>query len=490
MKLVTVLLAAALVVGACSSSSTTAGVSVLGASLPKCADDPTWRCGTVTVPLDRANPGAGMLKVAFFVQAHLDTTRPALEPIFVSPGGPGASIWADHGYLPLLNWDVRHDTVLVEPRGVGLSGAIVCQELQSGTANFADLRKATADCGRQLGAAASQYDTGDVALDIDDVRKALGVDSFDLYSASYATITEQAYVTRFPNHVHALVLDSGFAITNSGEDVLGIGYAAAWIRVASLVCQRSADCSGAYSRPQDLIRWLITRVAASPIHGSVAGSSASLVADEAAIESLLPAIGPKSAQLQPKTLLDAITALRAGDSGPLLQVVAQWGQLASGTPDPGFSAGDSSAVYCNDQVFPWAQSDSLAVREQKVAAAYAALPANAFDPFTTAGWAAGNPGPDICITWPSPKTPEPVIPAGAKYPSLPTLIMSGDQDMNAPEEISRILLKEFPSATFLVVAGAGHDSAAPGWTSCGGQAVATFFDTLRVDPAACATYKG
>ena len=285
------------------------------------------------------------------------------------------------------------------------------------------------------------------------------------------------------------MLDSGFAITNSAEDVFGIGYAAAWIRAVSLECQRSSDCAAAYPQPQDPIRWLITSLAASPVHRSVAGAGAPIVADEGAVESLLPAVAPKGASLHAITLLEAITALKAGDSAPLLQLVALWGQFAGVPPDAGFSAGDSSAVYCNDQVFPWAQPDSLAVREQKLAAAYADLPANAFDPFTTAGWAAGNPGPDLCITWPQPKLPEPVIPAGARYPSLPTLIMSGDQDMNAPEEISRILLKEFPSATFMVVAGAGHDSAAAVWGSCGGQAVATFFDTLRVDPAACSTFK-
>jgi pimeloyl-ACP methyl ester carboxylesterase len=83
-----------------------------------------------------------------------------------------------------------------------------------------------------------------------------------------------------------------------------------------------------------------------------------------------------------------------------------------------------------------------------------------------------------------------VIPAGAKFPSLPTLIMSGDEDTSAPMELSRALLAEFPGATFLVVAGVGHGSADPGWGSCGGQAVATFFSTLRVDPAACATFSG
>jgi pimeloyl-ACP methyl ester carboxylesterase len=216
-----------------------------------------------------------------------------------------------------------------------------------------------------------------------------------------------------------------------------------------------------------------------------------MVVDEGAVANLLSSVGPRDDQLQPKALLDAATALKAGDQGPMLQLGNQFSlSLVSGDPVDVFSNGDDAAAFCNDQTFPWDPADSFAVREKKLAAAYAALPANEFQPFTIAGYAAGNPGPDYCIRWPAPNRFEPVIPAGATFPSLPTLIMSGDEDTSAPEEINRILQTEFPKATFVVVAGAGHGSAAPRWGSCGGRAVATFFDTLRVDPSGCATLGG
>ena len=46
---------------------------------------------------------------------------------------------------------------------------------------------------------------------------------------------------------------------------------------------------------------------------------------------------------------------------------------------------------------------------------------------------------------------------------------------------------EFPKATFAIVAGAGHDAAASFYGSCAGRLIATFLDTLRADPKACAT---
>lgn len=487
-KLVGIVFAAALALGACSSSSTpSTSSSSLGAALPKCADDQSWRCGTVNVPLDRANPSAGTIKIAFYVQSHIDTTKPALEPILVSPGGPGDSIWADHSFIPLVAWDLRHDTILIEPRGVGRSGAIVCPELQQTV--VADFQTATADCARQLGPAADRYGSGDVGLDIEDVRKALGVGSFDFYAQSYGTMAEQAYVARFPKHVHALAFDSGFAAINSGEDALGIGTPQAMIRVLSLLCQRDSNCANAYPQPQNLVDWLIRDVASNPIRRSVAGTTGATVVDESAVAAVMSNLGPGGQQLKAKAFLDAAAALKSGDSGPIFNLIEQANQ--SGPPsDPAVSsAGDFAAVMCNDPDFAWAPSDPPAVREQKLAAAYAMLPANTFAPFTKAGWAVGNPS-ESCIRWPAPNRFEPVIPAGASFPSVPTLVINGDEDVTAPAEISRIFLQEFPGATALVVAGVGHGAADPGWGVCGGRAVATFFDTLHVDPAACATFAG
>jgi hypothetical protein len=67
-----------------------------------------------------------------------------------------------------------------------------------------------------------------------------------------------------------------------------------------------------------------------------------------------------------------------------------------------------------------------------------------------------------CITWPSPARYDPAVPARAAFPSVLTLIVSGDEDTSAPAEISAVR----------------------------GRAVATFLDTLHVEPNACGTFSG
>src|SRR5258706_7728254 len=118
---------------ACESSAQTSDrPSFVGASLPACNDDPSWRCGTVSVPLGRVHASQATIPVAFYVRSHSDAEHPALEPILTTPGGPGASIWAQRDGPGGRAWRAPHDTVLIERRRVGPSGGLLCAALQGG----------------------------------------------------------------------------------------------------------------------------------------------------------------------------------------------------------------------------------------------------------------------------------------------------------------------------------------------------------------------
>ncbi len=425
--------------------------------------------------------------MAFYIKDHTDHSSPALPPIFVSPGGPGASIWADQGYFPHDDWGVHHDTVLLEPRGVGASGLIRCKRLEAGPTTTLSYAYAAEECADQLGPSADRYGSGDIALDIEDVRKALGVDKFDYYAASYGTVVEQAYAARFGDHLDALVLDSGFSVTDAVHSYgMGVGYAQALIRVLALRCSRDRDCAAAYPDPPKVVEEFVHRVATEPAKDYGRGATKGVIVDEVSAESILSNVGAGGDEPQP--ILDAMVALKNGDQKPILRVGLDHPLIApSGGHPESFSQGDNMAAYCNDQDFPWDRSDPLATRQAKFAAAVAAFPKDTFAPWTPAGWNAWNFPAQACMRWPAPSRFEPVIPAGATFPKVPTLILSGDIDANAPIEINRALLESFPDATLMTVAGAGHDAAASFWTSCGPKAVVTFFDTLKVDPTACAT---
>lgn len=487
----TALMLLMILAAACQSSTPTAskGPSFVGASLPRCADDSFWRCGTIAVPLDRAHASGATIQIAYYVHDRIDITHPALEPVFTTPGGPGGSIWSQRNDMVRRTWQNRHDTVLVERRGVGSSGGIRCSGLQNGAATTADVWSATSACAAQLGDAADRYGTGDVALDIEAVRRALNVESFDFYAASYASVAAQAYVVRFPTRVHALVLDSGFAVVDAQRELYGTPFVAPTLRVLETLCSRATDCAKAYPHPDQIVERAIGQLEGHPI--AIPGHSRVGALDAWALTNDL---GPTGFGLPPKDYLDALAAMLSGHPDVLESLVAanQFPVLAKTDPNE-FDNGDNVASLCTDSAawLPWAAGDSFTTRQGKLDAAFKAIDPSAYAPLGLADVEAGAGVVEQCLAWPSPTRIEPVVPGNAPYPNrIPVLLLSGDVDLNAPTEVSRLLVQEFPQATFVVVAGAGHISSDPGWGFCGDGVVTTFFETLRADQGACATAAG
>src|SRR3954464_4061819 len=203
------------------------------------------RCGSVSVPLDRANPGLGSTQVAFALVPRRDTARPSLGTI-VGPGGAGTFLidraaTALEGYGALLD---RRDFLLIDPRGTGRSGPIAGRAVARVAAGYtapALMTAAIGACGRELGPRAGAYGNAAVADDLDAVRAALGIERLDLFGASYGTYLMTVYAGRHPDHVRSIVLDAGYPIA---YDVWGLDKLAAARRGIRLVCARTRACSG------------------------------------------------------------------------------------------------------------------------------------------------------------------------------------------------------------------------------------------------------
>ena len=174
-----------------------------------CSDARSALCGTVAVPVDRADPALGTVPIFFRVVRH-SGSGPALEPIVTTEGGPGYAVnennWQQYRDFVFGPLRARHDLVFIDQRGAGRSRAIDCPSLQDGVTG--DVFAAYSACASVLGPAANDYGSGDVALDIDAVRAALGIERFDFYGGSYAAVDIQAYAARFGEHLAAVVLDS------------------------------------------------------------------------------------------------------------------------------------------------------------------------------------------------------------------------------------------------------------------------------------------
>ena len=105
-----------------------------GVRLVECQAAPGGYCGTLRVPLDRAHPERGTLRLFFLYYRHT-APGPARSAIMLSEGGPGYSItnteFEKQAYLDSFgSLMARRDLVMFDQRGVGRSGVIKCPAVQ------------------------------------------------------------------------------------------------------------------------------------------------------------------------------------------------------------------------------------------------------------------------------------------------------------------------------------------------------------------------
>ena len=95
-------------------------------------------------------------------------------------------------------------------------------------------------CGRRLGEDADRYGSGDVALDVEDVRRALGYPRINYFGPSYGAVDAQAYGVRFPTRVRSVVADAGVPVGDPRHSYLwNLGVGPAIERSVQLACRRA-----------------------------------------------------------------------------------------------------------------------------------------------------------------------------------------------------------------------------------------------------------
>jgi pimeloyl-ACP methyl ester carboxylesterase len=469
----------------------TASTAITWVACPPEAQDFGAMCGTLPVPLDRRHPKGKKLNIYFEVYLHTNPGA-AESAILTNFGGPGNGTTDLRALAVALfgqNLDA-HDFLLIDDRGRGLSAPIDCEELQHGLADFA---QAETDCAAQLGDATSWYGTGDVAMDTDAVRAALGYDKVDYWGGSYGGEDVTAYATRFGQHLRSIVLDAPEGTPALKAFSLDGNSARATSREIRLGCQRSPNCAMDHSNPDAELDQLIQAIRSKPLQGNAYDANGTLIQvqlDEGAL--LFLAIYTTGHFVSTGELLAAGNSLSHGDPGPLLRLGAE-APLGGGGDSPlvtdfgdptSFSAGDYLASMCVDAHQPWDWSEPVYERERQFVDAIANLPINHFAPFSKPA------GTDLsvslekqCLWWQKPTPSEPVAPPNPTYPDVPTLVLDGDMDTIVPMEEVRKVAALFPGSTFVPVAEAGHVTGFE--TRCSAMLQSQFIETLQVGDTSC-----
>jgi pimeloyl-ACP methyl ester carboxylesterase len=467
-----------------------APAQVEGPRLQPCADVPeslNARCGSIAVPLDRANPSLGTTQVAFALLGRRDESRPSLGTI-VGPAGGGVPVI---GLAPrvaeifgaLLN---RRELLLVDPRGVGGSDPVECRSLSKAAYGLTPARRMTAAigaCGRELGPRAASYGNAALADDIDAVRAALGIERLDLWGSSYGTYLMTVYAARHPDRVRSIVLDSAYPIA---YDPWGLDKLAGSRTAIRRVCARTHACRG-QSVLRDVAR-LAARLRREPVRfTALAGNRRfRLRLDDGALATIVYGGGnPLFLGRLPGTVRSGL----AGDLAPLRRLVETpaLGNAAT-LAGPGASGLATEAAFlagaCHDFPRAFSYADPPAARRAAYEQALATLGSRAFAPFSANGWlSAGFERPDWCLEWPADPTAVLPLAPGSQLPDLPVLALTGDLDTNTPTSAGRAAAAQYPRSSFVEIPNAGHEAAST--TPCAATLARRFVRTLTADPRAC-----
>lgn len=496
-NLISLLLAAFLVVPARPSEALQVGRLNLSACEPVAGAPPHRFCGQLERPLDPANPTGEQISIHFEYYRHTAPGR-SFGVMVAVEGGPGypSTGTRDDYYVLYEPMRDRNDLLLMDSRGTGRSGAIRCEALQDASTPTVELVGA---CGAQLGARAPLFSTSLAADDLAAILDALALPRADLYADSYGTYFAQVFATRHGGKLRSIILDGAYPL--GGPDYAWYpNYAPAVRTRFNVACARSPACSRLPGDSIGHIRPALALLRQHP-HQVTAidadGQSHTFEANAARLATLMFSGAPAYATLRETDA--AARAYASGDEAPLLRLMAESisatdSRDASNDPK-NWSAGLAAAVMCLDppQVFDLNLALPLR-REQfrKVLAERARTQPLAYAPFTQEEYL-GLPLDysfiEQCIDWPAPPPafPAPRVNADVAYPDIPALVISGEFDTMTPVADAMAVAAHFRHSEHVILANSFHVNALPhGRTDCAMNIAQRFLKTRQAGDTRCA----
>ena len=438
------------------------------------------RCSTLWVPLDYSQRGRGTIPTSVI---DIPATDPAgrIGPLLINPGGPGESgvqfVEEDYSLLRTLNQ--RFDLVGFDPRGTTGPDAVACESTAGldhyvGADPFVDgspVREADlvatslafADaCSLHSGWLLPYLGTVNAARDMDALRAALGVPALTYLGFSYGTALGAEYLSLFPGHVRAMVLDGDIdpALSFTEASIQqGASFEASYQEFVAQ-CKAETSCPLG-SDPDAIISSLLTDLAAHPvaIGGQTVGRGLALTALAAAM------YDPTSWGL----FYSAFSEASDGSMGGLEYLADTLVGRGPGGYDPSTEA--NAAINCADHAAP----DSLAGYDSLARSVQATEPHFGQDEVYSML---------PCTFWPF-HGPAPAALHVTAAP--PVLLVGATHDPATPYAWSQALQTQIAGSVLLTRDGYGHTSYP--YSACVRSAVDAYLEQLTMPAAgtACPT---
>jgi len=397
-------------------------------------------CGNVWVPQDWAHPDGPTMPLRVVVLPATGTSHPA-SPLFYLAGYNGDEAGFGDAVLNGLDWaasafrqlNQTMDLVFVEQRGTSGSGLETCPGLQPASTTL-DLAAISAAARRCLASASRdpRHDTTTSAVrDLDQVRRALGYDTINIYGPSYGVTIGLAYLQRYGSHVRTAVLDSG-SLLSVPLWQLGSGHDQQAFDQLVRQCAAAPACARSYHPAADLAA-ILAHLNAHPARVVLPGPGGQHQAVTITPVALLSFVSGYLGETQTAVQLPAI--LHALARGQWSQVVARLG-LTTASLSGGPTALQAITIECSDA---WAAMNPATVGQEGP---------SAFAPLVTAQAERLH---ALCSVWPH----DPGV-SGTVRSSVPIVFLNGTADLADPPANVSAAAATMPNALLVSVPGSGH----------------------------------
>ncbi|MEU6236903.1 alpha/beta fold hydrolase [Kitasatospora sp. NPDC047058] len=432
------------------------------------------------MPENRARHGGRTVRLAVAI-IPATSAKPAGDPVVFMEGGPGGDAFGTIPFLTASGVNRDRELIVMAQRGTLHSRPnLACPEIDRFGATAVGLRYDAPSTGRLLVRAAgecrdrlaadgvepSAYNTTENAADFADLRRALGVEEWNVYGYSYGTELALTYLRLHPEGIRSVAIDSVVPpqivslpwTWDSAREGIGAVFAA---------CAAQPRCR---SRYPDLPRTLteqVRRLEAHPLtltaRPPAGGDPVKVVLDGGALVNLLVANAVQAVDVPA-----ALDELAHGNPERFASARA-----AGATPVIGEVAhGLTQSVACSEWVPGYTESDLLRAGRR-------AFPGW---PDTVLAQAPQLPFEhDVCRVWNVPDRT--AVQRVATRSNVPALVLSGTFDAKTGASWGAYTARTLSRSTVVQVPGIGHFVVPQ--SPCAASVLASFLARPTAPDTAC-----
>ncbi|MEU9046217.1 MULTISPECIES: alpha/beta fold hydrolase [unclassified Kitasatospora] len=422
---------------------------------PETPEPVPGRCGLLEVPESRTHHRhhGRTIRLAVAIIPATSAT-PAQDPVVFMEGGPGGDAFGSVPFLIDAGVNRDRDLIVMAQRGtLHAQPALTCPEIDRFSVEAVALRYDAPSTGRRLVGAAkecrdrltadgvdlSAYNTTENAADFADLRRALGIDRWNVYGYSYGTELALTYLRLHPEGIRSVAIDSVVPpqivslpwTWDSAREGIGAILAA---------CAAQPDCERRYPNLPDTLTEQVRRLEAHPLKLTAqppsGGDPVEVVLDGGAMVNLLVANTVKAVDVPA-----ALDELARGNPERFARARAADAVGAIGE----FGHGLTQSVACSEWVPGFSESDLLETGRQafpgwpdRVLAQAPQLP---FEHH-------------LCRAWDVPDRT--AIQRVATVSDVPTLVVSGTFDSKTGASWGPFTARTLSRSTTVRIPGIGH----------------------------------